>query len=82
MITIKRAVDIVKENAPESIPQAVYDYKGDYYMVVAPVNGKEDFNAPFYIVKKSNGDIRPLSPFEDPDAFGRAMHGEALMRMA
>ncbi len=81
MITIKEAIGVVKKAIPDSIPQAVYGYKDGYYMVVAPQSKDGDLNAPFYLVRKSNGDMRAMSPLEDLEAFQKTMEGGPLLKI-
>ena len=77
MITIVDGIRSLVKNYPEVIPQAIYNYSDDMWMVLASHNDGSENS--YYAIEKSTGRTRYLNPLEDIDLFNSALENGLIM---
>lgn len=79
MITIDRALQLVKEKVPESTPHLVYVYSPTELLIDAPaVENDTDYSAPFYVVDRNTSKVKRINPMEKSDLFFSAVSKEPV----
>ena len=80
MITVDKAADILIKKHPNAEIHSVHPYR-EGYLFVAPDKNLGiygDYNDPFYVVNKNNGQVRAVTPIEDFEGFDEAFRTPEL----
>ncbi len=75
-LTPDDAAKKVRATFPGIKVKNIYDYSGEWYMVMATDKEDVDYNSPYYLVGKTNGRVCTFSPLVNLDAFKKALKNE------
>lgn len=63
----------VESTFPGVKVKEIFDYSGEWYMVMATDKDDIDYNSPYYLVGKTNGRVCTFNPLDDLDKFDDAL---------
>lgn len=73
MIKVPEAARRLKKRHPEVTIKGCALFDTNHYLFVAPSNGGQDFNDPYYLVSIDEGEVYSFAPADYLDEFVKAL---------